>query len=633
MKKIFYFLFLFPALLFSQGNQEKYDYFIHFNTPQFSKKVSIDKVLEHKVFKSFTSDSSNVKLNEFISYLDESKSVVINGNFSDSISYYQITFHIKDVKGLHSYIQSKVDASNLSSLDSIADSIKTYANYSVYSPKEIDNTFAWNDSNFIIYESFPSYNYAGIANYETAADSTYYDEEYDEEYIDEVAPVDNSEYAVEVYEQHAVEEVTVQDVVAIEAQEATWEEEEYEEEYEEDYDNEEYYKQLEEQNRLESIAERKKKQVIQEEQIALLFENGFEFPTSTKINPNADIAAWVNYQNAYERINSFVSMFKYIFSIKENPSVAANMIKGMSLDIFFENDKARAEQTIEYSEALASVMQKIISRKPNKNIFNYFPKENPLAFMSYHFSTKDALKSYPELTEQMMAGMPFEKEDAAIAIDLITTIVDEEAVATLFDGDLSMFLHSVEQYEHTYTSTTYDEDYEEINEEKTIIKTRPVFSMVMTSSHPTMLNKLLDLGVRKNEFEKKNNYYIIKEATELGTIALIKDGDVFVITNGLNYLNNGSKSKYAKQMQKQLSKNSLYGNLDMQRFIKSMMTNNDLGNETEKLLQMSNQFKNIELKSSKKLKGNKMKLELEMNSNYSDKNIVLQALDLFNYLD
>lgn len=57
------------------------------------------------------------------------------------------------------------------------------------------------------------------------------------------------------------------------------------------------------------------------------------------------------------------------------------------------------------------------------------------------------------------------------------------------------------------------------------------------------------------------------------------------------------------------------------------------GKETEKLLKISNQFKNIAFKSSNKLDGNKMKVEMEMNSNFSDKNIILQTLDLVDFLN
>ena len=98
MKKIFYFLFLFPVIVFGQSKQENYDYFVQFNTSQFAKKVDMDSLFNHKVFKSVNEANSDFKLNDFISFIDKTKSVTIHGNFTDSIAYFQMTFPLKEAK-------------------------------------------------------------------------------------------------------------------------------------------------------------------------------------------------------------------------------------------------------------------------------------------------------------------------------------------------------------------------------------------------------------------------------------------------------------------------------------------------------------------------------------------------------
>ena len=632
MRTYFYLLLALPVLLFSQNNSEKHDYFIQFNTPQFAKKVNIDELFNHKAFKSFNRENSDFKLNDFISYINQSKPVVIHGNFTDSIAYYQMTFPLKDAKGLTNFIQNKVDKINTNTTDSIVDAIKIHSKYSVYSPKNNDYTLAWNNNNFIVYGlvennyAQPKYAYDYSAEVDSAAvayDEEYYEEEYEDAPI-EVIEVE--EVGVEEVEDIVLPPAPVQRPLEAVTDE-NWEDDE-----ETDYDDDLYYNKWLADRENEVIQERREKQVKQEEQVALLFDNDFVFPSSDKINTKADISSWVDYQSVYGKMNSFYYLFR-TFTPNQNTASYKNVVKGMNVDFYFENDKARMEQTVEYSESLAKVMGKIIDRKPNKNSYNYFPKETPLAYMSYHSSTEQVLKSYPEITEQILANLPFDQQDTEIITDLVSTIVDEEATATLFDGDFSMFLHSMEPYEYTYTGISYDEDYNQVKEEKTMTKTRPIFTMIMTSTHPTMGDKLLNLGVRKNVLVKEGNHYVVKEFTEVGKIALLKDGDVFVITNGLNYLNNGSKSDFSKQVKKELSKNYLYGNFEMQRFMKSMLMSENFGKDTEKMLKVSNQFKNIEFKSSNKIKGNKMKVEMEMNSNFSDKNIILQTLDLVDYLN
>ena len=113
MKKIFHCLFLFPILVLSQQELERYDYFVQFNTPGFTKKVNMDSLFNHKVFKSANEANSGFKLNDFISFIDKTKSVTIHGNFTDSIAYYQMTFPLKDAKGWNTFIQNKVNKNNL----------------------------------------------------------------------------------------------------------------------------------------------------------------------------------------------------------------------------------------------------------------------------------------------------------------------------------------------------------------------------------------------------------------------------------------------------------------------------------------------------------------------------------------
>ena len=47
---------------------------------------------------------------------------------------------------------------------------------------------------------------------------------------------------------------------------------------------------------------------------------------------------------------------------------------------------------------------------------------------------------------------------------------------------------------------------------------------------------------------------------------------------------------------------------------------------------VSNRFKNIKCTSSNKISDNKMNFEMEFNSNFNDKNIILQMLDVLTIL-
>lgn len=620
MKKFFYLLaVLIPFLAIAQ---DKHDYFIQFNADRFSSKVSLDELFSHKAFKEFNKESSKLKLSDFTSFIDDSKKMVIHGNFTDSISYYQITLPLTSTVKLEEYINENIEKQNdFIEIDSLKESIKRFENYSSYKSTHSNYSLAWNGENLVIYEILSikdetiTQDYAYNESYNNDYTEDYvYNEEESELIIEKLPPpppVSESEY----YEEEYVVEAT-------------------EEESEEvDFD---YFENLKTEYAKEKQLTDLKKSIQQEYNIDLLFKDGFKFPTSNKINVKADISCWLNYGSTFSNLNSLSYLFKSVARlnntlIEQKP--VEHAIKGLNADFYFENDKARLEQTIEYSTPLANIMNKVVDRKINKNIFNYFPKNTPLGYMSYHINTKEILNKYPEISEQMLSSIPLESEDKGLMIDLMTTIIDEDAISTIYDGDFSMFLHNIEKYEDTVTTYSYDENYDEVIEEKVVNKSRPVFTFIFTSTHPTLGDKLLKLGIRKGYLIENNDYFEITESTPVGNLKIIKDKDVIVVTNGIDYLNKGKTSDFSKSVKKNLKKNYLHGNLFIGQLID--LFSDEITSEKEKkaMLEFKKQFNSFDFKSSKSLKHNKMKFEMNLNSNTSDKNIILQTLDLIEYLD
>lgn len=627
MKNFYALIFLLPLLVFSQNKNENYDYFIQFNTAQFSKKVDVDSLFSHKLFKSFNKPNSDIKLKDFISLLDKSKNATIHGTFKDSIAYTQITLPILDEKKVVQLIQNKIDKDKKSEENKIVKK----SGYSSYTPANDDFTLAWNKKVLIVYISFDTSpkNYGYNNPYDYKVEETVYEdyeEEYEEEAVEEI-----------VIQSTDIEEETEEIVKMVEVEEEIYDDEEYDDE---EYDDEEYaveyddsyYKKMQEDYEKRRQEALKIKLEKQSKEIASLFKKGFTMPSSTKTNNNADISAWIDYQALTGKISSWYALFGKMSSTAV-PQSATHSIKGMTMDMFFENDKARVEQTVEYSEPLAAIMEKVIARKPNQAIYNYFPKTEPLGYFTYHMSTEEILKNYPAIIEQSFSSLPIEKEGVDIILDLVTTIVDEEATATLLDGDFSMFFHGLEKYNYTYKTVEYDEDYEEIEVEKTIEKTKPILSFIVTSTHPKMSEKLLKLGLKKNVLFLENGNYKIKGSNEFGEMFIIKEGDVLVFTNGINYLTKGTPSDFSKKVAKETNNYYFSGNFNIQSFMKSFLLTQDFGKDTAKALRIADQFKNVEMKSSNKLEGNKIKVEMNMNSNFSNKNIILQTLDLIDYMN
>ena len=589
MKQLFTFLVLFTfGLAYNQTLSKKQDYFIQFNGSQLSKKVSVAEVLNHSLLKNAKEGKMKLDVNQYADLIKLDQKITVHGNYSDSIPYYQVTIPIKNRGDIKNFLIQK-DQENTSSSKAM---IQDFGPYSIYNSGDKKTTMAWNDSHLVIFGLTKRFSYNDYA-VTTAMDSV--------AVVSDASPV-----IVETPDEPIIDTAYA------------------------DYSDNYYANYQKEQTAFDSI-----QAISQNRFIKLLFENGFTVPTSDKVHENADISCWIDYGAAMSGFNSaYMALLKFTSYNKFLPSQKnlGNFVKGINVDFYFDNDNARIEEIVEYSKPIADLVGKISNRKVNKNIFNYFPAQKPLGYMSYHFNTKEMLNSFPTLSAEIFSNPYILKEDIGVATDLISTIIDEEATATLFDGDLSMFLYDVVEREVTTKTYEYDENYESKEVVKTIKKAIPQFSVIFTSTHPTFTDKLIQLGVRKKGLTQKGNYYEIKGTQEFGNLFIFKEEDVVIIGNSIDHIF-PKENSFSKEIKKELKQNYFAAQVSMDKLVTAYSNSGEAKqSDIKSLNRLAQQFTDVTLYSAKKLVDNKLKFELKLNSSKGDKNIILQTLDLIDEL-
>lgn len=603
--KHFYTLFLLFVTYFIFGQiNSQHDYFVQFNGDQLSKKVTVAEILNHPLVSKYKEGKANLDFNKYAAIFPLDQKISIHGNFTDSIPYYQVTIPIKSKEAVKQFLINEYKIGSNPDSASVQ-KIQEYGKYAVFSAGSEKASFAWNDNYLVIFELTKKY----VSPYydHIIQDSTAIEESYEEINIEDT----KEEEPVIKIRTPANDTQIISDEPA-------------DDEYAGNYEINAVYTKEE----AEFDLKRKEKQALI---LKTLFENGFTVPVSNKINTNAAISSWLNYGSVLSTLNSSYKTALAVFGgydkylpLQQNMS---NFVKGINLDFYFDNDNARIEEVIEYSDVMATTAAKLTNRKINKNIFNYFPAEKPLAYMSYHINTKAALENFPSITADLFNSPKLQKEDIAVVTDLISTIVDEEATAQLFDGDLSVFLYNTKEIEYTSKSYEYDENYEEVVKEKNIKKTVPLFSMLFTSTHPTFGDKLLQLGIRKKMLVQKDNYYIINGTKEYGDLFIMKDKDVVVIANTTDYFNKGN-GNFAAESKKSLKKNFIFGKLHIAETVKAFNSDKTTEADLKRFSRIAEQFSDITVECPKKLIDNKLTFGFRLNSFKSDKNIILQTLDL-----
>lgn len=633
----FLLLFLCSTFSFAQTKSNNYDFFVQYNGSQITKKVSAAEVLNHSLLQKLNKSSQFISNDELNAVVDLNKNATFFGNFTDSITYTQATIPLKDSALLKEILLRQKESNDALDDDNKIE-ILDFGTFSMIKsdPNNKKGTLAWNKDFMVVFEyttKFPRNAYA----------HSYDDEDYDDYAVTDSAyiAVDtaavgivNAEESYETVYDGPVETEVAGDVEEVEAYDVVEVVEEtdiahYDAEVVDMEDEDDSYETY-----LNEKALFEKTQT--EKQVAYvksLFNNGFRAPSSDKIDSKADISSWINYgsflestSNMYKNIQALSGLSNYF----PKEYKFGDFVKGINLNAYFDNDNIRLEEIVEYNDEMASIMQKVTNRKVNKNIYAYFPTEKPLAYLSYHLNTKELLTNIPSFVNQFLGGQSEFNEDVALSIDLISTLVDEEATSTLFDGDLSLFLHDVKKVDITTKTYEYDENYESQEIENTTTKSIPFFSMVFTSTHPTFGDKLIKLLVRKEFLQPEGDLYYFTKTTEYGDFFILKDKDVMVIGNVPDAFNKYSNGSFVKDIKSKLSKNSLMAAINFEELAKSYQEQaKNQSSDDAKIIKLSHQFNRLEMQSPKTLKNNKLRFEMRLNAVKDNKNIILQFLDTF----
>lgn len=633
----FLLLFLCSTFSFAQTKSNNYDFFVQYNGSQITKKVSAAEVLNHSLLQKLNKSSQFISNDELNAVVDLNKNATFFGNFTDSITYTQATIPLKDSALLKEILLRQKESNDALDDDNKIE-ILDFGTFSMIKsdPNNKKGTLAWNKDFMVVFEyttKFPRNAYA----------HSYDDEDYDDYAVTDSAyiAVDtaavgivNTEESYETVYDGPVETEVAGDVEEVEAYDVV----EVVEETDVAHYDAEVVDMEDEDDSYETYLNEKAlfEKTQTEKQVAYvksLFNNGFTAPSSDKIDSKADISSWINYgsflestSNMYKNIQALSGLSNYF----PKEYKFGDFVKGINLNAYFENDNIRLEEIVEYNDEMASIMQKVTNRKVNKNIYAYFPTEKPLAYLSYHLNTKELLTNIPSFVNQFLGGQSEFNEDVALSIDLISTLVDEEATSTLFDGDLSLFLHDVKKVDITTKTYEYDENYESQEIENTTTKSIPFFSMVFTSTHPTFGDKLIKLLVRKEFLQPEGDLYYFTKTTEYGDFFILKDKDVMVIGNVPDAFNKYSNGSFVKDIKSKLSKNSLMAAINFEELAKSYQEQvKNQSSDDAKIIKLSHQFNRLEMQSPKTLKNNKLRFEMRLNAVKDNKNIILQFLDAF----
>tara|TARA_R110002073_G_scaffold336208_1_gene530946 strand:- start:85580 stop:87289 length:1710 start_codon:yes stop_codon:yes gene_type:complete len=252
-------------------------------------------------------------------------------------------------------------------------------------------------------------------------------------------------------------------------------------------------------------------------------------------NKKAAMSVWVN--NYGELMTTAMSTIygSPMVNTGLNPQAGMTGFESVSAHLFFDADQIKLTTDMEVSAELSKALKKMYNSKMDNAFFNYFNKNEALAYLSLSMNTQAIFEEYPNLMTSMYGGMlPDFKEEIKLSGDYLSLFLDEEAIGELVTGDVLFVLNDIGEKEIEYTSYEYDENFNRTETLETKNEVLPDFTLMIGSEKGKLLSRSVLLGVKHKVIESKSGYYKIlapKKEVPFDLFMAIKDDILFLTTS------------------------------------------------------------------------------------------------------
>lgn len=205
---------------------------------------------------------------------------------------------------------------------------------------------------------------------------------------------------------------------------------------------------------------------------------------------------WVrNVDDFYGEILPLEDMMQMFGGDLGNPGKMMTGMQEVTGNLSFGVDEIKLNMSLGIHPDILPSYKKMYNSQLAPAFLDQFNADEAMAYMSFSFDMAAMLKEYPKTAEIMYGSMfPGYAEEVDIAIDLMSTIIDEDAIAELITGDGLFVLHDFEEQEVSYKTVEYDEDFNATEVEGTRMEPVPTFSIMIGSENQRIMDKAIKIA-------------------------------------------------------------------------------------------------------------------------------------------
>lgn len=540
------------------------------NGAEILQKVSLEELDKSRIFEEALDEFTRghelpvSKLNDY--GVDFNQRMYLVSEYGEQdVNFNYFTYAIKDVKTFENTVENKMPYVKFETKDGLK---IIHYNY--------DSKLFWDGKIAILMTA----DYAGR---EYMDDSYFY---WDDYYGEETSAYAETTEVVEEAEEVPIEEMT----------EEEWKEYFKIKEEERLREEEEHRKRLEEQRKKREEKRKKLENSVEVEMFKRaqtffsdeLKSSGKHF--KGRLDDEADASLW--YANnfsffdymMYGRYMGIYSPMRSIFSF-------SNFFSGeLNADLFLNETSIDIASSMTYFGEANETYERIMSQKIDKK-FIKFIADDDIGYLSTSFNTEEAILAYPDVLENILTMYDTNyRDEYSIVGDLVTLVLDEEAISKAITGDAVFILNNISQKEVEYYSYDYDENYNYERVLKTRIRTVPDFLFIMGSEEEDLIRRAFNLGLKRDVLKAvAGGFEIMGVARELRMQLYIGYKDEMVALTSdkkklAEFVNGGAGNKLSSNRAKEIAKNSAAFYLNLSKMFDKILATDEVRGSEKRMM-------------------------------------------------
>ena len=396
-------------------------------------------------------------------------------------------------------------------------------------------------------------------------------------------------------------------------------------------------------------AEENKKIELRKERILVALEEIYN------PNPKHTIALNSRFQEA-TKVDADVTIFfdgiqnlsgmDDLFGKKGNmESLLSTMADNYVFGHFNINDSdISAEFTYHISDSFKEQMRAANKAKFNKKFLKYIDGGNLIGYFGFAIKPEPYYDMMMDMYSSVMSAIPDYGEIASGGLDIFNILLDEDEVFDFFKGDAFFAITDFKEFDVTYTSYDYDEDFNEHEVITTKQELMPEYTFLSSIGNPELRNRILRIMEKSELLIPQEGYYTYRPPTSRysrsrssglgGTHNVAIENDILIVTNNkelvtTHRVDGMPKDRLlAKEQRIHLKKNNYAGYWDAGKtFSKLDNEMKTLGKDFFQMMEVADStFKSATLNGMEN-EGNLFKTTMKLNFVDQNKIAIVQLLE------